>query len=896
MLLSRPMALPSGTRLGPYQVLDPVGAGGMGEVYRARDTRLDRVVAIKVLPEHLSASPEIRARFEREARAVSSLNHPHICTLFDVGHQGGVDYLVMEFLEGETLAARLARGPLPTPELLRVAIQIADALDKAHRQGFVHRDLKPGNVMLTKTGAKLLDFGLARSTGLATTLTDLSRSPTMSRALTAEGSIVGTFQYLAPETLEGREADARSDIFAFGAMLYEMATGRRAFEGKSQASVIAAILEREPEPVSRIQPLAPPALDRLIAQCLVKDPDQRRQTMHDVLLELQWITEGGSKAGVPLAVSARRRVSTRLAWTVAGVALVVAAGFAVGWLAHRPAPAEPVRFFVPAPEAANAIGSPKVSPDGRSIAYNVTDSTGVTRIWIRTLASLEAQPLTGTEGASRPFWSPDSRFIAFMSGGKMRKVAATGGPAVTICESGSRGDGSWGAGGVILFDGTAVDSIRRVSASGGVATAATRIDRKRGEIGCAWPQFLPDGRHFLFLSMGAKPESSVIRVGALGSDDSRIIATGNFSRMEFVRPGYMLFVKDRALMAQPFDPRRLKFTGEPFPLMDDVAVGGGGSSNADFSASENGVLVCRGGVASAGSRLEWVDRTGKVLRTVSTPADYGPLSLSPDGGRIATDILAPGANAPDVWILQPSRDVSTRFTFDPAADVWPVWSPDGATLVFGTDRGGSFSIYQKPATGATDEQLLFRTGTDAAPADWSADGRYIALLELNGRTRWDIYVLSTFGDKKPIPFATTEFGEMEPRFSPDGRWIAYSSNESGRREVYLQPFPGPGGKLQVSTRAGRDPRWRRDGRELFYIAGDDKLMSVDVTPGAVLQLSTPKALFDAPRPDDSILGVFGGNYAVAPDGQSFLIRRQVQAPVLPATTVILNWTADLKQP
>ncbi len=890
------MALPSGTKLGPYQILEPVGAGGMGEVYRARDTRLDRVVAVKVLPEHLSASPEIRARFEREARAVSSLNHPHICTLYDVGHQDGVDFLVMEFLEGETLAARLARGPLPTPELLRVAIQVADALDKAHRQGFVHRDLKPGNVMLTKSGAKLLDFGLARSTGLATTLTDLSRSPTMSRALTAEGSIVGTFQYLAPETLEGREADARSDIFAFGAMLYEMATGRRAFEGKSQASVIAAILERTPDPVSTVQPLAPPALDRLIAQCLVKDPDQRRQTMHDVLLELQWITEGGSKAGVPLAVSARRRVNTRLAWTVAGAAVVVAAGFAVGWLAHRPARPEAVRFFVAAPEGASAVGSPKVSPDGRVIAYNVTDSTGVTRIWIRPLGALSAQPLAGTEQAARPFWSPDGRYIGFMAGMKLHKIAATGGPVVTVCESQSGGDGSWGTAGVILFDGSQSDSIRRVPASGGVATAASRIDRARGEVGCAWPQFLPDGKHFLFLAMAARADSSAIKVGELGSLDARILATGNFSRMEFVRPGYMLFVKDRALMAQPFDARGLRFTGDPFPLMDDVAVGGGGSSNADFSASENGVLVCRGGVASAGSRLVWVDRTGKELGTVGTPGDYGTLSLSPDGSRIAADIGAAGGGSSNIWVLDPSRDVTTRFTFGTTLDIWPVWSPDGANLIFGSDRTGRFMAYERPSTGAAGEQLFLTMDRDAGPVDWSEDGRYVALVAFGGRTRADVWVMPTFGDRKPVPFLQSEFAEMEPHFSPDGRWIAYSSNESGRREVYLQPFPGPGGKLQVSTRGGRDPRWRRDGRELYFIAADGKLMSVDVAPGAVPQLSTPKPLFEAPRPDPTALGAFGGSYAVSRDGQRFLLRRQVQAPTLPATTVILNWTADLKQP
>ncbi len=887
------MALPSGTKLGPYQILDPIGAGGMGEVYRARDTRLDRLVAIKVLPEHLSASPDVRARFEREARAVSSLNHPHICTLFDVGHQDGVDYIVMEYLEGETLAARLARGPLPTPELLRVAIEIADALDKAHKQGFVHRDLKPGNVMLTKSGAKLLDFGLARSTGLAASLSDLSRSPTMSRPLTTEGSIVGTFQYLAPETLEGKEADARSDIFAFGAMLYEMATGKRAFEGKSQASVIAAILERQPEAVSTVQPLVPPALDRLIAQCLVKEPDQRRQTMHDVLLEVQWISEGGSKAGVPLAVSVRRRSSGRLAWTTAIVAAIVAAGFAVGWLARRPARPEPVRFFVAAPEGASAVGSPKISPDGHVIAYNVTDSTGAVRIWIRPMSALAAEPVAGTDGAGRPFWSPDSRFIGFMAGGKMKKVSVAGGPAVTICESGSGGDGSWGSGGVVLYDGSAADSIRRVSAAGGVAAPATRIDRTRGETGNAWPQFLPDGRHFLYLAMAVKAESTAIKAGRLDSNEARILATGNFSRMEYVQPGYVLFVKDRALMAQPFDAGKLKFRGEPFPLMDDVAVGGGGASNADFSASENGVLVCRGGAASAGSRFVWVDRAGKDLGPVGAPADYGGVSLSRDATRIACEVGVTSGTKSDIWILDPARDATMRFTFKPSLNVWPVWSPDGASIVFASDRDGSFALYQKPSTGATDEALLLKMGSNAGPVDWSLDGRYIACLEFGGATRWDIWVLPTFGDQKPIPFVRTEFNEMEARFSPDARWIAYSSNESGRREVYLQPFPGPGGKLQVSTHGGRDPQWRRDGRELFFLGSEGKMMSVVVNPGAVLQLSTPKPLFDATRASENPAGK---NYAASADGQRFLMRRQIQAPILPATTVILNWTAGLKQP
>jgi len=883
------MSLNPGMRLGPYEILGPLGAGGMGEVYRARDTRLDRTVAIKVLPEHLSDAPEVRARFEREAKAVSSLNHPHICVLYDVGNQDGVDYLVMECLEGETLAVRLERGAMPADELMRIGIQIADALDKAHRQGIIHRDLKPSNVMLTKSGAKLMDFGLARSTGLAPAVGTLSQSPTMSRPLTAEGAIVGTYQYMSPEVLEGREADARSDIFAFGAVLYEMATGKRAFEARSQASVIAAILERDPAPISSIQPMTPPALERLIKQCLVKDPDSRRQSMHDVLLELRWVAEGGSQAGVPAPVAARRRGRARLAWVVAGVAAAAAVVFGVGYFSHRPARTEQIRFLIGAPEGITFIDSPRISPDGRYVAFNMTDSTGVTRIWVRAMSSLAAQPLMGTEGAARPFWSPDSRFIGYMADNKLKKVAVTGGPSVTVCESGSRGDGAWGTGGVILFDGSAADSIARVTASGGVPSPATRLDRGRREIGNAWPEFLPDGKHFLFLAFGSRADSVAVKVGSIDSKDVKILAIGNYSRIDFAPPGYVLFVRDRALMAQPFDAKALKLTGEPFPVVDDVSAGGGGASNADFSVSDNGVLVCRGGVGSGNSRLVWLDRTGKALGTLGAAADYSTISLSPDGERVAAEIGQLGAGV-DIWILDRIRGVTTRLTFDPGDDLWPVWSPDGTRITFGSNRAGNFGIYEKQSNGVGADDLVLKTADDVGPSDWSSDGRYLICLSSAPATRWDIWALPTFGDRKPTPFLKTQFADYEARLSPDGRWLAYSSSESGLREIYIQAFPDAGGKWQISTQGGRDPMWRRDGKELFYISPDGKMMSVDIAAAATLQAGVPKVLFEGVRSNENPLG---RSYAVTADGQQFLVIRPDRARAIPSTTVVVNWMAGL---
>jgi len=881
------MSLESGARLGAYEIVQLLGAGGMGEVYLARDTRLDRTVAIKVLQGHLTVSPETRQRFEREAKVISSLNHPNICTLFDIGQHDGMDYLVMEHLEGESLADRVARGPLPLPELVKIGAEIADALDRAHRQGLIHRDLKPGNIMLTKSGAKLLDFGLARATGLAPTAGDMA-SPTMSRALTAEGTIVGTFQYMAPEQLEGKEADTRSDLFSLGAVLYEMATGKRAFEGKSQASLIASILKETPQPISAVTSVSPPALDRIVMRCLEKDPEDRYQTARDVLLELKWVGDAGSKAGVPATVSARRRSRERLAWGLAGAGIVAALLLGANTILHRPPKPQPLRFFAPVPEGITFIDTPKVSPDGRTIAFSATDSTGTSRLYLRPFGSLGSTPMAGTESAGRPFWSPDSRYLSFMVSGRLRKIAVDGSPPQTICESNSRGDGSWGTRGIILYDDSPTDSIMRVPAGGGSPTPATTIDRANGENGSAWPHFLPDGRHFLFLGLTSKPDESYLKVGDLDSDKVVTLQKGNFSRIEYVKPGYIIYVRDRALLAHPFDAKALKFTGDPFPVVDDVAAGGGTSSNADFSTSQ-GTLVFRGGAAGGFTQVVCLDRDGRELQTIGEPGIVYNVSLSPDGRRLAT---SRGATTVDIWITDLARGVSSRFTFDPAGEWAPVWSPDGAKIAFNSDRSGRDAIFVKPANGVQAESLLHAENWSFGVSDWSRDGKQLACISRSSGVDGGVVVLNADGTGAPRPIVTTEFFEADGHFSPDGRWLVYSSNESGRREVYVQPLEGGTGKWQVSTNGGRDPKWSRDGSEIFFIGGGSRLMAVDVTTSPNFALGNPRELFTRIAWD---FDPYGGNYDVSADGRRFYVRRNYGATTLPATTVYVNWMESLRK-
>jgi len=879
------MTLSNGTRLGPYEVIEPLGAGGMGEVYRARDTRLDRTVAVKVLPGHLAGDPALRQRLEREAKALSSLSHPNICGLFDIGKQDDVDFLVMEHLEGETLAQRLSKGPLSTDELLRCSIQIADALDKAHRKGVVHRDLKPGNIMLTKAGAKLLDFGLAKATLGAATASGLSTTPTESRPLTTEGTLLGTFQYMAPEQLEGKEADARTDIFALGAVLHEMATGKRAFAGTSQASLIGSIMSSEPPPISTIQPLTPPAFDRVVKACLAKDPEDRWQTAHDVVLELQWILEGGSQAGLPAPVSARRRHRERAAWVAFAVAALAAVLLAFGFVRRAPLPAPIVRFQIAAPEGFTFIGTPALSPDGRMIAFDGRGASGDVMVWIRSLDALAPRALAGTEGATRPFWSPDSRFLGFVAGGKLKKVDVTGGPPQTLADTPTGSDGSWSADGVILLDGRGSDPILRIPAAGGEPKPEVKSEITQNATGVGWPQFLPDGKHFLYVVVGQDNKSRLM-VKALDSAESKQVLETP-SRVQYVEPGYLLYVKEDTLVAQRFDVGRFELQGEAVPISEGLGIDAVGL--AHFTASNGGTLAYRAG-QTRNRRLVWVERSGKELDAVGDPAEWGDFWLSPDGKRLVVDRSERSTRA-DLWIRDLVRGTTTRFTFDPTTDRAPIWSPDGRSIVFSSNRkAGVPDLYVKDAAGTGEERELLVSDRTKYAADWSRDGRMLLYWDLGKETDWDIWALPMQGEGKPFPVVQTKFSEFRPSLSPDARHMAYQSDESGRVEVYVVDFPKPTSKWQVSTTGGRQPIWSASGREIFYLAEDNTLMTVDVEVGSTFQAGTPQRLFPARLQP----GNQRGHYRPSPDGQRFLTVAPLGRDAIMPMTVVLNWTEALK--
>ena len=807
------MALGPGTRLGPYEIVAALGAGGMGEVWRAKDTRLDRFVALKVLPQHLSSRPELRQRLEREAKAISSLSHANICTLYDIGHQDGIDFLVMEYIEGETLADRLAKGALPPDQVLRYAIEVAGALDKAHKQGVIHRDLKPANVMITKAGAKLLDFGLARlvENDKSPILGGATSLPTQRHDLTAEGAILGTLQYMAPEQLEGREADSRTDIFAFGTVLYEMTTGRKAFEGRSQASLIAAIISSEPPPISSIQPMSPPALDRLVRSCLAKEPDDRWQSARDILAELKWISEGGSQAGVPAPLAARRKGRSRLAWGVAVGAIALSAACVLAlFLSQQQSNAarHPVRAFVLAPDKApfdfsSFGGNLSVSPDGRYMTFSATTAGGKPALWLRALDSLEARVLPGTEDGSLPFWSPDSRSVAFFGDGKLKRVEISGAPPVTICDAPRGRSGAWSKDGVILFAPSTLDPIHRVSASGGVSEPVTKLDSAKGETTHRWVTFLPDGRHFLYTAaghnVGANSETNGVYAGELGGETKKLILKTRSNL--FYANGRLLYVRDGVLLAQPFDLMRLELSGLPVPIAEGVLVHND-FFRADFAVSENGVLAYHQG--SGGSDkllLYWYDRQGKQLDPVGEPAAYESVALSPDEKFIAAAIFDGESGNSDIWISDLMRGTRTRLTFGALNESDPIWSPDGTKVVYRGVQKIFGRLMTKRTDGSGGEEILLEdSNTDMDPAAWSQDGRYIVYTwtERN-KTTSDIWALPLFGDRKPFPFLATPFDESAATLSPAGRWICYMSDESGTKQLYVSPFPGGGGKWQVTT-------------------------------------------------------------------------------------------------
>jgi eukaryotic-like serine/threonine-protein kinase len=899
------VALTSGTKLGPYEIQSPLGAGGMGEVYRARDTRLERTVAVKILPSHLSSSPEAKQRFEREARAISSLNHPNICTLHDVGHQDGIDFLVMEYLEGETLADRLAKGALSHEQVLKYGIEICEGLERAHKSGVVHRDLKPGNVMLTKTGAKLMDFGLAKaampekppSSGLTATL----MSPGGSHPLTAQGTVVGTFQYMSPEQVEGKDADARSDIFALGAVLYEMATGKRAFAGKTTASVVAAIMASDPQPISSVRPMSPQALDRVVKTCLAKDPDERFETVHDVKLQLKWIVEGGSQAGVPASVAVHGKNRERILWAASALLLVACGALLAIHFGQSKTERQAIHAYIPAPEkstfafSGDLTGPLVVSPDGTRLVFAARDGEGKQLLWVRPLESAASQPLGGTEGATYPFWSADSRFIGFFAEGKLKKIEARGGPAQVLCDAIDGRGGTWNREDIIVFAPTYAGPLFQVSAQGGTPVQVTELD-PAGETSHRWPQFLPDGRHFLYFARNVAAEVASTYVGSIDRKERKQLLR-NRSNLVYAPPGYLLFVRDNTLMAQRFDVKDLSLHGDASPLADGV-LANLPYSRAVVSVSENGVLAYAGiGDAVQVSRLRWVDRTGKQLGLVGDPGGYSTPHLSPDGKKLAVALIDPSRATSDIWIYDLVHGGKTRLTFDSSINSQPVWSPDAGHIVYWSSRRNQFpQLYQKAANGEGSDELLLDSSTQDRPDDWSPDGQFI-IYEPN-LSVGSIWLLPMSGDRKPKVFIGGEAGTYptEARFSPNGKWLVYAEYVTGKREVYITPFPGKTGKWQVSVEGGRYPHWRGDGKEIFFLARDNTtVMAADVDlNGPVPRIGTPKTLFSVRLAAQSA-NLEGAAFDVAPDGKRFLVNSMDQAPPVEPINLVINWDAELKK-
>ena len=863
----------------------------MGEVYKARDTRLDRTVAIKVLPDMLAGDPQFRERFDREARAISQLDHPHICALYDVGDQDGTAFLVMQFLDGETLADRLTKGALPIEQALRMAIEIASALDRAHRAGIVHRDLKPGNIMLTKAGAKLLDFGLAKTSSSLVAGAGLSTLPTTPPNLTAQGTILGTVQYMAPEQLEGKDADARTDIYAFGVVLYEMVTGRKAFDGSSHAALIAAILESQPPRMSTLKPRVPAFLDHVVQRCLIKDPDDRWQSIRDVRIELESAVDLGP-AFLPSKSTERWRARTWLGWAVAAGVLLGALALMWADLGRDRQQTLATRLSILPPERTTFLGGYSaphlaLSPDGRRLAFVPTPIGGRALLWIRVLDSLANTAITGTDGATFPFWSPDGQRLAFFADGKLKTIDPNGGSPHVICDAPDARGGAWGSDGVIVFTPQLVGPLSRVSANGGEAVAATTLEPSRQEISHRLPSFLPDGRHFLFLVQSGTQATSTVRVGSVDSTDTQPL--GIVGTDAIYAQGFLLFRRDESLMAQPFDLPSLQLTGTPVALGDQVASRNTVYGDAVFSVVENGTLAYWNGGPLL-TDVTWFSRKGEPLGTLGAGRSTYSLALSPDERTVVVEMIDDVNQIGNLWMVDLASGIRSRFTSG-SANWGPVWSPDGSRVVFGSLRNGPSSLYEKPAVGVGVEQLLFKGPDFIGVTDWSSDGHSILFQNL---TTFKLGVLTHEGERMPKLLLQSEFVEGDGRWSPDRRWLAYTSNESGTWDVYVQPFPSLDRKWRISPNGGWHPRWRADGKELYYVAPDQRLMAVPVTAESEFKAGTPAPLFQlrmVPLPPTQPRQ----QYAVTAKGDRFLVNTLVEPPIPAPVTIVLNWTAALKK-
>ncbi len=897
------MGLTSGTRLGPYEIQSPLGAGGMGEVYRARDTRLDRTVAVKILPSHLSENAEAKQRFDREARTISSLNHPNICTLHDVGRQDGVDYLVMEYLEGETLADRLRKGPLPVAQVLKYGIEICEGLEKAHRSGVTHRDLKPGNIMLTKTGAKLMDFGLAKAfvaradatSGLTVTMT----TPVGSHPLTAQGTVVGTFQYMAPEQVEGKEADARSDIFALGAVLYEMATAKRAFGGKTAASAMAAVLERDPAPISTVQPTSPAGLDHVVQGCLAKDPEARWQSAADIARELRWIASGGSGVGAAPPVKVGPRWREHVIWATVAAALLAA----LAWSLLRGHETErTLRSFLPPPAqmsfdfTGDFSGPPAISADGTAVAFCARTQRERDVIWVQSLGDLAPKKIDGTEGASFPFWSADGKFLGFFADSHLKKVPAAGGPVTILAEAPNPRGGSWNQDNVIIYEPDYRDTLWRISAAGGSPVRLTKFENDKHTTH-RWPQFLPDGKHFLFFATNHSGDSEHgIYFGSLADGTYKHVLDADSGGQ--YASGYLIYHLQSQLQAQKFDDATGTVSGEPVTLANLVEYDTG-TWHTTFTASQNGLLVYEPGSKTLGTDVVWMDRSGKTLSKVAERAFYkGAGRISPDGKRLAISMGDPQA---DIWVLDLARGSRTRLTFGGATHLEPSWSADGQRVCYTRQNGTTVmtgtSLRARVANGGGQEEVLMETNPSTPVTllspQWSPDGRYLVHMEQSGPTGAGVWALPLTGEKKPFPVVQPQVPQsrvVQYRLSPDGRWLAYSSTESGREEVYVTHFPSGQGRWQVSQNGGTFPAWRGDSKEIWYFGVDGSLHAAGVNAKSEeFELDPVRDIFQI-----NYVAPVGYPYDVSSDGQRLVVSTFPEGVSTPMV-LVTSWTSELKK-
>jgi Tol biopolymer transport system component len=885
------MAVAPGTRLGPYQVEMCVGAGGMGEVYRARDTRLDRVVAVKVIGSAFGHHPEMRLRFEKERRLAAQLDHPRIGAVYDVGHAAGVDYLVLEFLEGESLADRIARGPVPFAELIDYAIEIASGLAHVHRRGVVHRDLKPSNVVLTPAGVKIIDFGLGKLHHEAHRPPEhVAAMKTKPMSLTEAGMAPGTTPYMAPECLQGHPADTRTDVFAFGTIVYEMATGRRAFDGDTRAAVIAAILTSEPAPLDPHLP-ASGRLEWVIRRCLRKNRDERWQSMADVEAILKWIASTGAEArttNVRNAILAHNR-GVWLAVAALLIGLTAVSVFARLSRAERRVQEPLVALTIGPPEGGGftptegSVQSPQlaVSPDGRNVAFVASSADGVPQLWIRRIDSTAGRPVPGTSHATYPFWSPSSQSIGFFADRKLKRIDIDGGPARSLADApGGRG-GTWNADDVILFSRSTTEGLFSVGADGGVVQR-TILSAERGETSHRWPQFLPDGRHFLFLARSDESRSGIC-LGSLDAQTATFITRTGYGGA-YSPPGQLLYVSDGALVAADLDSTHRRLASEPVPVVDHIAT----SSNfyAAFSASANGVLAYATSAPTA--ELVWFSRDGRRLTEAAPRGAYADFRLSPDGRHLAVSEVEPHTQLTDLRLIDMQRGSNSRLTMSPATDASPVWSPDGTRIVFRSNRERVPDLFVRAANGSGDDEPLLKSAAPKYPTDWTPDGQFIIYHSSDPRTRFDLWAAPVDHPDQPRPLVRTAYDEMQGQISPNGRWLAYASNMAGRFDVYVEPLFHKGRRWAVSVAGGFDPRWRRDGRELFYVAHDGTLMAVDPGTGPNFDPGRPRPLFRVS--DVSSQPPNLSAYDVDAGGQRFLVRLPVGSVQSLPLTLLVHWS------